>query len=107
MDLKTSVKAGIEIVENIEVRKRFKFDVSKITFDEAEDIVEALNMGSIKGLDDLYYEDPPSYEVSYRNKDIQFCINANELENFINKLVIKEHFKTLKVKSEHIKEVET
>lgn len=105
MDLKTSIKAGIEIVENIEVQKRFKFDVSKITFDEAEDIVEALNMGSVEGLDDLYYDDPPSYDVSYRGNDILFCIHANELENFINKLVIKEHFKTLKVKSELIKAV--
>ncbi|HHB0448552.1 MULTISPECIES: hypothetical protein [unclassified Staphylococcus] len=97
MDLKTSLKAGIDIIENNEVQKRYKFGLGKEDVDEAEDLLQALNMCGAEAMEDLYYDEQATYDVSYCDNEILFCISISELENFIHKLVIKEAFGTIKV----------
>ncbi|MCM3121479.1 hypothetical protein ACIGHC_12500 [Staphylococcus saprophyticus] len=97
MDLKTSLKAGIDIIENNEVQKRYKFGLGKEDVDEAEDLLQALNMCGAEAMEDLYYDEQATYDVIYCDNEILFCISISELERFIHKLVIKEVFGTIKV----------
>ncbi|WP_222124553.1 hypothetical protein, partial [Paenibacillus xylanexedens] len=61
------------------------------------DLLQALNMCGTEELEALYYDEQPTYDVSYCDNEILFCISISELESFIHKLVIKEAFGTIKV----------
>lgn len=98
MNLKQSLASGIEIIENAEVVKRYRFNASSYT----EDIQEALNMCDNEELEAVYRDTSVTYDVSYQGQTVLFDCYVSELEDFINRLVIKDKVRTMKVSQKQL-----
>lgn len=102
MNLKQSLASGIEIIENAEVVKRYRFNASSYIEDTSEDIQEALNMCDNEELEAVYRDTSVTYDVSYQGQTVLFDCYISELENFINRLVIKDKVRTMKVSQKQL-----
>lgn len=102
MNLKQSLASGIEIIENAEVVKRYRFNASSSTEDTSEDIQEALNMCDNEELEPVYRDTSVTYDVSYQGQTVLFDCYISELEDFINRLVIKDKVRTMKVSQKQL-----
>ncbi|MCG7340347.1 hypothetical protein MHZ36_13875 [Staphylococcus sp. ACRSN] len=102
MNLKQSLASGIEIIENAEVVKRYRFNASSYAEDTSEDIQEALNMCDNEELEAVYRDTSVTYDVSYQGQTVLFDCYISELEDFINRLVIKDKVRTMKVSQKQL-----
>lgn len=111
MNISTCLQNGFDIIENVDVEKRYQFNFNQNNermIEQETDVLGALTLcDAIELEDDYNFSDMTTYNMYYKDKQVLFYAHISELEDYIDRLVMKDVFGTIKVKVKQLKQIQT
>lgn len=110
MNISTCLQNGFDIIENVDVEKRYQFNFNPNNasmIEQETDVLGALTLcDAIELEDDFNFSDMTTYNMYYKDKQILVYAHISELQDYIDRLVMKDVFGTMKVKAKQLKQLQ-
>lgn len=100
MNVRTCLENGFEIIENVDIEQRYRFEVNQANaeqIDQETDVLGALTLCEAVELDGYVYDDATTYHMYYKDKQLLCYARHSEITDYIDKLVMKAVFGTIQV----------